>query len=211
MASRYLLSFRTCGRWSATRYSAPRWWYVCSSFLFFFSSRRRHTRYWRDWSSDVCSSDLILHQIDGAVGVAPFVVVPAEHLDAAAVGHGEGGVEDAASRVADDVAGDYGRVGVLEDPGELAPGGLPEGVVDLLNRGLPRGLGHEVRDRAVGYGHAHRHAVHLALELGVDHTRRPRRARRGRDDVVRRAPRPPGVLVRRIQQALVVGVGRAHV
>src|SRR3712207_9312788 len=28
--------------------------YIC----FFFSSRRRHTRYWRDWSSDVCSSDL---------------------------------------------------------------------------------------------------------------------------------------------------------
>src|SRR5258707_10267822 len=28
------------------------------SFCFFFSSRRRHTRYWRDWSSDVCSSDL---------------------------------------------------------------------------------------------------------------------------------------------------------
>src|SRR5947209_16079799 len=28
-------------------------------FFFFFSSRRRHTRYWRDWSSDVCSSDLI--------------------------------------------------------------------------------------------------------------------------------------------------------
>src|SRR3712207_8906012 len=26
--------------------------------VFFFSSRRRHTRYWRDWSSDVCSSDL---------------------------------------------------------------------------------------------------------------------------------------------------------
>src|SRR3712207_9381328 len=31
----------------------------CLSLLyFFFSSRRRHTRYWRDWSSDVCSSDL---------------------------------------------------------------------------------------------------------------------------------------------------------
>src|SRR5215217_2378433 len=28
-------------------------------FFFFFSSRRRHTRYWRDWSSDVCSSDLL--------------------------------------------------------------------------------------------------------------------------------------------------------
>src|SRR5690606_10676656 len=27
--------------------------------VFFFSSRRRHTRFSRDWSSDVCSSDLI--------------------------------------------------------------------------------------------------------------------------------------------------------
>src|SRR5258707_5784962 len=27
-------------------------------YVLFFSSRRRHTRYWRDWSSDVCSSDL---------------------------------------------------------------------------------------------------------------------------------------------------------
>src|SRR3712207_7479685 len=31
---------------------------VVKKVLFFFSSRRRHTRYWRDWSSDVCSSDL---------------------------------------------------------------------------------------------------------------------------------------------------------
>src|SRR6266508_4270124 len=29
------------------------------SFFFFFSSRRRHTRWPRDWSSDVCSSDLV--------------------------------------------------------------------------------------------------------------------------------------------------------
>src|SRR5438105_8604351 len=40
--------------------------------FFFFSSRRRHTRSTRDWSSDVCSSDLAdiqqtavrLHQLD---------------------------------------------------------------------------------------------------------------------------------------------------
>src|SRR5690606_40283991 len=31
--------------------------YSCRS-VFFFSSRRRHTRFSRDWSSDVCSSDL---------------------------------------------------------------------------------------------------------------------------------------------------------
>src|SRR2546430_9002250 len=31
-----------------------------SGVFFFFSSRRRHTRFDCDWSSDVCSSDLIL-------------------------------------------------------------------------------------------------------------------------------------------------------
>src|SRR5215475_699173 len=32
---------------------------VRSAVFFFFSSRRRHTRFSRDWSSDVCSSDLL--------------------------------------------------------------------------------------------------------------------------------------------------------
>src|SRR3712207_9056694 len=45
--------------------------------FFFFSSRRRHTRYWRDWSSDVCSSDLALAEAalvegeDAVPGVEP--------------------------------------------------------------------------------------------------------------------------------------------
>ena len=42
-------------------------------FVFFFSSRRRHTRFTSDWSSDVCSSDLKIaifnqdgyHALDG--------------------------------------------------------------------------------------------------------------------------------------------------
>src|SRR5690606_41196850 len=33
---------------------------------FFFSSRRRHTRFSRDWSSDVCSSDLARQNVNGA-------------------------------------------------------------------------------------------------------------------------------------------------
>src|SRR5205807_6967005 len=40
-------------------------------FYFFFSSRRRHTRLQGDWSSDVCSSDLLnatQFQITGAPG-----------------------------------------------------------------------------------------------------------------------------------------------
>src|SRR6267378_903772 len=36
-------------------------------FFFFFSSRRRHTRSLRDWSSDVCSSDLVENGLDGMI------------------------------------------------------------------------------------------------------------------------------------------------
>src|ERR1039458_10694501 len=44
-----------------------------TEFIFFFSSRRRHTRCLSDWSSDVCSSDLkadqILRDLDPSVKV----------------------------------------------------------------------------------------------------------------------------------------------
>src|SRR6266496_462755 len=43
-------------------------------FCFFFSSRRRHTRSLRDWSSDVCSSDLL----GGQVSTSDSVDVPGE-------------------------------------------------------------------------------------------------------------------------------------
>src|SRR5439155_2882882 len=36
--------------------------------FFFFSSRRRHTRWPRDWSSDVCSSDLDIKFMTGRTG-----------------------------------------------------------------------------------------------------------------------------------------------
>src|SRR5204863_3251034 len=45
--------------------------------LFFFSSRRRHTRSLRDWSSDVCSSDLsreAITKLEEAMHLAPYEV-----------------------------------------------------------------------------------------------------------------------------------------
>src|SRR6266508_3621539 len=45
---------------------------------FFFSSRRRHTRWPRDWSSDVCSSDLC----------GPGNIVRSGDVAAVAAGHG---------------------------------------------------------------------------------------------------------------------------
>src|SRR5207245_3981650 len=46
-----------CDSWNESTYSSLEFTVV--SLFFFFSSRRRHTRCYRDWSSDVCSSDLM--------------------------------------------------------------------------------------------------------------------------------------------------------
>src|SRR5207248_8347180 len=40
-------------------------------FFFFFSSRRRHTRSYGDWSSDVCSSDLVTRGSLRILKIAP--------------------------------------------------------------------------------------------------------------------------------------------
>src|SRR5438105_15505827 len=44
---------------------------MTSHLSFFFSSRRRHTRSTRDWSSDVCSSDLGTQRLPRFVGPGP--------------------------------------------------------------------------------------------------------------------------------------------
>src|SRR5690625_7980925 len=44
--------------------------------VFFFTSRRRHTRWPRDWSSDVCSSDLVLVRLYVSPGRSKAVEHP---------------------------------------------------------------------------------------------------------------------------------------
>src|SRR5699024_11269388 len=54
------------------------------SFFFFFSSRRRHTRSKRDWSSDVCSSDLKVTEV--SIGPASEWILTDEDYSRAAKG-----------------------------------------------------------------------------------------------------------------------------
>src|SRR2546430_10162264 len=48
--------------------------------MFFFSSRRRHTRFDCDWSSDVCSSDLVLGIVAHDGAFAEYLALPLENL-----------------------------------------------------------------------------------------------------------------------------------
>src|SRR5206468_9281469 len=47
-------------------------------FFFFFSSRRRHTRSDRDWSSDVCSSDLTPDELKRRIGLGDVIALRLE-------------------------------------------------------------------------------------------------------------------------------------
>src|SRR2546427_4371671 len=46
---------------------------VLLCFFFFFSSRRRHTRFDCDWSSDVCSSDLLWQVREAGLGATAHI------------------------------------------------------------------------------------------------------------------------------------------
>src|SRR5690349_13148005 len=81
--------------------------------LFFFSRRRRHTRSLRDWSSDVCSSDL-----------ADALVAAGAEGPAAVLG----GRPVAGEQHAADVRG---LAGVVERAVELVDGARAEGVAHL--------------------------------------------------------------------------------
>src|SRR5262245_64803455 len=84
------------------------------TFVFFFSSRRRHTRCLSDWSSDVCSSDLDWLKRPGAPTVLHDVVVAVEQ---------DGGRSRALQPVAVDVrmhAGNLQDLDVLHEIGRAS-------------------------------------------------------------------------------------------
>src|SRR5207247_6398758 len=95
--------------------------------FFFFSSRRRHTRSTRDWSSDVCSSDLDLGQAIRPGFDAEFVALRIGHDDVAPV------------------LGEHARAEPGE-PGHLVRHGARRAQVEM-DRSEERRVGKEWRER----------------------------------------------------------------
>src|SRR5690606_18370079 len=75
---------------------------------FFFSSRRRHTRFSRDWSSDVCSSDLHPTRISLAFHTASGTVDVSSSLSGGSIG----GLLDARRELIDPARNELGRIAV---------------------------------------------------------------------------------------------------
>src|SRR2546430_4467407 len=120
--------------------------------MFFFSSRRRHTRFDCDWSSDVCSSDL--HLIGpaalAAVSTAGFYVwvllslgemVEVGLIAVAARRHGEGR-PDAAARAAGAAVLYALAAGTAVSLGGLAPTDVPFRLIALPPAGARPGPAH---------------------------------------------------------------------
>src|SRR2546429_2688882 len=110
----------------------------CGDVLFFFSSRRRHTRCSRDWSSDVCSSDLRVAAQERAARLDARVASLTAELEAAGP-HAPVG----SSKQWRDVLGQAAKVAGAETTvlltGESGTG--KEGVAHLNPPGAPRAGG----------------------------------------------------------------------
>src|SRR6266571_2780228 len=92
-------------------------------FFFFFSSRRRHTRLTCDWSSDVCSSDLVgrlqrnkVRHLVGWVDLIHSLDRPELAVEIGNRAAATGATQEALAEV--NVSGDRGRGGVM--PEDLA-------------------------------------------------------------------------------------------
>src|SRR5690625_7847237 len=106
--------------------------------IFFFSSRRRHTRWPRDWSSDVCSSDLPACSGDFAAAE--------DHVDDVVFGVDD---EDE-GHVHDDESGEEDQPDEVQGTSEIGRAscrGREEIVVEIVK--LWRKKGEEIQTRAV--------------------------------------------------------------
>src|SRR6266511_5841196 len=120
-----------CNRFAPRAYFASRIPYAIAGF--FFSIRRRHTRFSRDWSSDVCSSDLPASATKAAVDEPGQLFGPLLVADAVVLVHQQG---PAGCRVHHPVQGGGRHVG-----GEQRPAGAEQGLEHFEQSGLAAPLG----------------------------------------------------------------------
>src|SRR5690625_5843173 len=99
---------------------------------FLFSSRRRHTRWPRDWSSDVCSSDLHVAALPGGAGAEqPGEVAHGEDGELGVLRGGDG-LRDAGGVGAEEVgARDGGDLRGRSEERRVGKGGRAGGAQEL--------------------------------------------------------------------------------
>src|SRR5690606_40140040 len=120
----------------------------------FFSSRRRHTRFSRDWSSDVCSSDLTAVCFGVAIfavsasprepareGAAQPVAVPAQRTDLEVLAEAPGAVEpirtvEVKSRASGEVLRVHVETGDRVEQGQLLAEIDPRDVQNALSQAI---------------------------------------------------------------------------
>src|SRR5208337_3865436 len=140
------------------------------------------------------------------VGVAPLVVVPAQHLDAIADHLGQRRVYDRAALVALEVRADQQVRVDAQDALQFPLGGSNKGGVQVCDgRGLLSDVG-QIHDRHVGSWNADGEAVELAGGLGDHQLQRLGGAGGAGNHVQRGGAGAAQVLVRKVQNDLVVGV-----
>src|SRR2546430_2804798 len=117
--------------------------------IFFFSSRRRHTRFDCDWSSDVCSSDL---SGAGQIAEGDCVTMARRAARTRVPGRDERARDAAAAADERPRQGHGDSRPPPPDRGATAATAWTEGAVRTLRPGLPRGVATPTPPRRVAAG-----------------------------------------------------------
>src|SRR5437879_6736379 len=139
--------------------------------FFFFSSRRRHTRYIGDWSSDVCSSDLFTNDLavgfrDGCAQADGQVIrkVIAANRNSAAMAHHAAAKDEQFRGAAADVQQAAAEIAfVLRETGFRGSKWFENRIVDK-NAGLVRG-----GDEILRGGNGGSHQMDVDFQALADH------------------------------------------
>ena len=148
------------------------------------------------------------HDVDEPAAVAPLVVVPAEHLRHRPVRHRQVAVDDARVRRVHDVGGNERIVRVAKDPRDSGPASAAARYAAFTSSTghLAAEAHDEIGDRAGRDRRAHRDPVDLALQVGQHEADRACGAGGRRNEVDRRGACAAQVLVRKVEDLLVVRV-----
>src|SRR5690554_4556969 len=165
------------------------------------------TRYWR-MAALISGQPYLADQLHGAIGVAPFVIVPGIDFYMGSVYHQGGqGIDDGRTGVGFVVDGYEWALFVAQDVLQFALGGLFQQLVDRIPIGRRLHFKHTVGQRRVDQRDPHRVAIQLAFQFRENLDNRGSGTGAGGNQRTATGPGPAQVLVGRIDDGL--GVGQA--
>ncbi len=146
------------------------------------------------------------HDINGTVGVTPFVVIPAHNLHGLALDHGAKRIEDTGGRIPNDITTDDRLITVFQDTLERSVCRSLDDRIDFVYGHFLAKISYQVNTATGDNRYTQGVTVQLAIEFGDDLTHGFGCTSRGGDDILCGGTGTTHIAMDLIADILVVGI-----